>query len=139
MKRQEWLLLAIGDEIQPIQLQKTMFKFAMESKVPTKQKYSFEAYNWGPCSFEVYEDLEALRSHGLLGSRPTGRGWNYYMATLAGAVRQESLRSTVDPSHLERLDEAREYVVSRDFGTLLHDIYAEYPSYAVNSLFTECR
>ena len=48
MRQRDWLLLAIGDYIEPIQLQKTLFKFAREATVPTNQRYKFVPYNWGP-------------------------------------------------------------------------------------------
>ena len=74
MKRKGWLLLAIGDSIDPIQLQKTLFKFAMESEVPDTEKYDFEPYNWGPCAKQIYPDIGDLRTKGLVEALPTGQG-----------------------------------------------------------------
>ena len=137
MTKENWLLLAIGDRIQPIQLQKTLFKFAQESKAPKSQKYHFTPYNWGPCSFEVYGDLDALREEGLVEAVPSGRGWSEYQLTQAGRRKAGALRQSA-PAHLRAtLDEKRDWVMSRDFRTLLKDVYAEYKSYATQSLFVE--
>ena len=78
MEQRDWLLMAIGDHIQPIQIQKTMFKFAMESNAPKDEIYDFEPYNWGPCSFEIYDDLSKLRAEGFVEAVRTGRGWSTY-------------------------------------------------------------
>ena len=78
MRQRDWLLLAIGDYIEPIQLQKTLFKFAREAPIPipTNQRYGFVPYNWGPMAKRVYPDLEGLQGEGLVKAKPTGGGFS---------------------------------------------------------------
>lgn len=135
MKRHDWLLLAIGGEIEPIQLQKTLFKFAMESGAPSDELYPFSAYNWGPCSLEIYDDLTEMRESGLVEFVPSGRGWSLYRLAKPGRERERMLRKDADSILLKKLDDARGYVTGRDFETLLSDIYREYPDFATESLF----
>lgn len=135
MRRRDWLLLAIANQLEPIQVQKTLFKFAMESDAPGEERYSFEPYNWGPCSFDIYPDLERLRDEGLIDFEPSGRGWNVYRTTPSGSDRLRELREQADPAVLKQMDGAREFVVRRSFGRLLHDTYEKYPEYATRSLF----
>jgi uncharacterized protein YwgA len=135
MDCQDWLLLAIGDTIEPIKLQKALFKFAKESGAPPTELYEFEPYNWGPCSFEIYEDIKDLRERGLVEAIPSGRGWNIYRLTSAGQEREEEIRESSDPRLIKQMDDARQFVTDRNFMTLLTDVYEEYPEYAVNSLF----
>ena len=135
MEKADWLLLAVGDRIEPIQLQKTVFKFAMESKVREPEAYEFVPYNWGPCSFEIYDDLDTLRSGGLIQSVASGRGWQAYQWTSRGAIEAKALRAKADPELVREFDSAREYVTNRSFTTLLRDIYEDYPEFAKNSLF----
>jgi uncharacterized protein len=137
MLRRDWLLVAIADRMAPIQVQKTMFKFAQEAGAPQVEIYDFEPYNWGPCSFAIYDDLGEMRDEDLIRFEPSGRGWNTYRTTAAGNERIEVLRSVADPHLLAELDKAREYVVRRPFARLLHDVYADYPEYATQSLFKE--
>lgn len=135
MNKHDWLLLAIDDRMEPIQIQKTLFKFAMESGAPRGELYVFFPYNWGPCSLEIYDNLAEIREEGLVEFIPSGRGWNLYRLTEAGQQKKHMLRKESDSTLLERLDAARKYVTSRDFETLLHDIYSEYPDFAKESLF----
>ena len=133
MTRQDWLLLAIQDRIEPIQLQKTLFKFGQESGAPEGELYNFEPYNWGPCSFQIYEDMAQLRDQGLVEMIPTGRGWNIYGMTAIGQQRAAECSNASDL--VQCLEQIRTYVVSRDFETLLTDVYDDYPDYARLSLF----
>ena len=135
MKKRDWLLLAIGDCMQPIQLQKTLFKFAMESQIPEAEKYEFVPYNWGPCSFEIYEDLSTLRTEGLIEAVSSGQGWNFYRQTEPGKQKAQALHKQASSAHVKSLEKLRDWVTSRDFETLLNDVYKQYPRYATESLF----
>jgi DNA-binding PadR family transcriptional regulator len=134
MEKRYWLLLVIGDTIQPIQIQKTMFKFAMESGASESEIYDFAPYNWGPCSFDIYDDLSTLRAAGHVETARSGRGWNSYKLTEAGRTRVEQLRKNSDDGHLRYLDETRDWVLSRKFEDLLRDVYKDYPDYATQSM-----
>lgn len=136
MEKSEWLLMAIGDRIEPIQIQKTMFKFAKEADASSDTIYEFEPYNWGPCSFEIYDDLAILRERGLVETVPTHRGWSTYRLSGKGQREATELRSKANKKLLQKLDEVRQWVVSRTFEQLLRDVYAGYPMYAVQSMFT---
>ena len=138
MGKRDWLLLAIGDALQPIQIQKTMFKFAEESGAPEGETYEFVPYNWGPCSFEIYDDLGATREEGLVEAVPSGRGWNSYRLTARGRSKADSFRAEQqesNPTLLRELDTKRAWVIRRGFTALLKDVYKDYPSYTTASLF----
>jgi uncharacterized protein YwgA len=135
MNKEDWLLMTIDSYIEPIQLQKTLFRFAKEARAPVRQRYSFVPYNWGPCSRDIYQDLEQLRQKGLVEFVPTGRGWNAYRLTTTGEERAGELRRKANASLLRRLRAARKWVTERPFNTLLRDVYSRYPRYATKSLF----
>ena len=137
MEKCDWLLISIGEGIEPIQLQKLLFKFAEESEAPQGELYEFEPYNWGPCSFEIYDDLSALRSNDLLEAIPCGRGWNKYRLTCKGKDQVEKLKHSADAKLLKRLDGNYQYVTNRNFGQLLKDVYEDYPEFAKKSLFNK--
>ncbi|MCH7836642.1 MAG: hypothetical protein IH864_07220 [Chloroflexi bacterium] len=135
MRKRDWLLIALGDRLEPIQVQKTLFKFAEESGAPEAERYEFVPYNWGPCSFAIYGDLGELREEGLVEFEASGRGWNVYRVTGEGARAAKELREKADSDLVKRMDDIREYVTSRSFGRLLRDVYADYPESAERSLF----
>ena len=135
MEKRDWLLLFIGEAMEPIQIQKTLFKFAMESGIPKKERYEFIPYNWGPCSMEIYDDLGQLRDENLVEFVPSGQGWNIYHLTKDGEEKAEDLRKSASAKMLKKFSSIRDYVVSRDFETLLSDIYNDYPEFAKESLF----
>lgn len=135
MEKYDWLLLSIGEYMEPIQIQKTMFKFSMESGARKKELYPFIPYNWGPCSMEIYDDLSRLREESLIEFVPSGREWNVYHMTKKGEEKSAGLRISAESKLVGKLAQIREYVVERDFETLLSDIYEDYPEFARESLF----
>ena len=135
LTRKNWLLIGLCDRLEPIQVQKTLFKFAKEASAPTRQRYSFTPYNWGPCSFAIYDDLSALREEKLVEFELTGLGWNRYKLTKRGRGVVKDLRKEANPNLLERMDDIREWVTSRSFDKLLEDVYEDYPDSAKRSLF----
>ena len=142
MSSQDWALLAIcaarGEAVSPVQLQKSLFLLGQH--LPNEvgdSYYQFFPYNWGPCSFQIYDDLDVLRVAGYIETVPTGRGWSIYRQSDKGHALADSLRESA-PDHLTAdLISIREWVTSRDFSTLLRDVYEKYPKYATNSMFTQ--
>jgi uncharacterized protein YwgA len=136
INKDDWLLLAIGSQIQPIQIQKTLFKFSKEARVPSREQFAFRPHMWGPYSSELSAEIGRLREAGLVESHPTGRGWDTYSLTDMGIERAQSLRRVASEA-LSNLDNIREWVTSRQFAKLLKDVYTDYPTYATQSVFTE--
>lgn len=136
MKRRDWLLLLINEEIDPIRIQKGMFLFAMESGAPQTEKYEFEPYNWGPCSFAIYGDLDLLHAEGLIARIPVqGRSWSTYRRTVDGDAAAQRLVSHADPKLLEYLESISAAVMNNTFNQLLRAVYERYPDFTAKSLF----
>src|SRR3990172_829145 len=96
VRKRDWLLIALGERLEPIQVQKTLFKFAEESGAPKAEQYECVPYNWGPCSFDIYDDLGELREEQLVEFEPSGRGWNVYRVTDKGVQIAQELREEAD-------------------------------------------
>jgi uncharacterized protein len=141
--RKEWLLLAIaqrrGAALTPVQIQKTMFLMKMEAGAYLGDSfYSFSAYNYGPFSSTIYDDLSELVSAGHIEERQSHRvRWSAYAVTPAGSERAERVERKADRSATSFLKQVVEWVSSVSFPELLRAIYTKYPKYAKNSLFTE--
>ena len=145
MKRRDWLLLFAAyrgapDGLDPIRFQKGLFLFAKRARVSERSKYAFKPYVYGPMSAGVYSDLDRLVDEGLLERVPVpGHRWSRYKPTEVTFREGERILEQAGSEKL--LDAARvlfdikQEVSSVGFGELFERVYAEYPEYAVNSVF----
>ncbi len=137
MERIEMLLAFIGaseQPVDPIRVMKGLFLFAQESKAAGVPKYEFVPYSYGPCSFEIYKDLDRLFDGRLIEKRQGDATWAEYCVTVEGQHMVSSFAKH-EPAVVGELGVFREFVSSRDFRTLLTDVYAKYPAFAVKSVF----
>lgn len=137
-KKSDWLLQFVGDDpIDPIRIQKGMFLFAKEAGAPKTQVYDFVPYNWGPCSFEIYGDLDDLLARGLIERAPVlGASWSKYQRTATGHVmaKRTARSGKIVRDLANRAAEIRATVQGKDFEKLLRSVYQKYPEYATKSL-----
>ena len=141
MSRQDWLLLALalrgGLPMTPVQIQKAMFLMGAEAKEYVGHGfYKFVPYNYGPFASDVYTDLESLASRGLVTSSATGRGWKIYTITPFGLTASEKFKVSSNDTAVAFLERVVDWVCSLSFPALLRAIYAKYPKYKANSVFT---
>lgn len=122
-------LIASGKEpMSPLQIMKALFLYTQEDK--PKDFYEFIPYLYGPCSFDVYSDLELLESGGFITTYPTHRGWNFFGITSEG--EKHLIRDAIIT---QKLDEIKKLILSKSFIELLKYIYSKYPRFAKNSIF----
>lgn len=136
MSSRDWLLafiVAAPDRaVDPLRLQKGLFLLAMRGVIPAPECYAFEAYAYGPMSRQLYADLRTLTRDGHVTSVPVaGAGWEAARATETG-VAQAAPRTTQEWAELRAV---REWLDHLTFAELLEAVYAEFPAYAVNSVF----
>lgn len=132
----DWLLLTLRFQHEPIRIQKTLFLFGEQAKLPKRQKYKFRPYHWGPFSEQIYEDMDSLIENGLVERVPQpGVSWATYRLTRKGKKTIPAYAKRVASSALEELRRISEWVDERDFGNLLKDVYVDYPKMAEKSLF----
>jgi uncharacterized protein YwgA len=145
MKRRDWLLLFAAyegapDGLDPIRFQKGLFLFARRAPAPERSKYVFKPYDYGPMSAGIYSDLDRLVDDGLLErvSVP-GKRWSRYKPNRVTFREGQRLLKRAEDENL--LDAARElFQIKQDvsrmgFNELLERVYADYPEFAVNSIF----
>ncbi len=143
--KQESLLLYIGapgstrEFIDPIRIMKGLFLFAQEAPQSVRRvggAYDFEPFHYGPCAFEIYDDLTKLESAGLLTSRQVpGRSWKQYAVSATGRRQLTAVARAWNPRAVEYLAALRRWCTSLSFSALLTSIYKKYPQYAVYSVF----
>ncbi len=140
--RQKILLLFLGigsGELDPIKIMKGLFLFSIETPeewLQPEARYDFKAYNYGPCSFQVYTDLDQLSLRGYIKSKEVQKSsWGYYSVTSEGAKIVPYIIKNLDTRVVVYLKEIREFVSKLSFRSLLEVIYKRYPKYASNSVF----
>jgi hypothetical protein len=140
--RQEWLLMALahrnGEPMTPAQIQKAMFLMSAEANALVGQSfYKFVPYNYGPFDAKVYHDLDNLATSGLITTvHFTGRSWRLYAVTPAGLVEATRLKEKANKQGVAYLAKVVDWVSSLSFPQLVRAIYAKYPQYKANSVFT---
>lgn len=144
MKRSDWLLLLLGFKgegdspaLDPIRVQKGMFLLAQEGGIPESERYAFRPYNLGPYSSAVRSDLNQLITQGYVEARDVpGYSWKRYSLTAGGIdYARNLLHEDIDSGAARNLAAIKRRVSGASFNELLEDVYAEYPDYAVNSVF----
>jgi hypothetical protein len=144
--RQELLLLYLslpaGGGIKgftdPIRIMKGLFVYGQETP-PSWRKlgasYDFLPYNYGPCSFEIYDDVAALERAGMVETlKLPGHEWKYYGLSSAGRAFVEGVRGDWDSRSLDYLRRIKDAFSRMSFHALLRAVYSKYPEFAKNSL-----
>lgn len=142
----DWLLLFISlhlpgradiPPLDPVRIMKGLFLLNQRATLPANERYDFVPYLYGPCSRDIYRDLDTLVSGGLLAAeQPWGRSWSLYSPTARGRLEAERLQANVSPRAMDIMREIKNHIVSVPFGRLLQEVYRQYPEYATRSVFT---
>jgi hypothetical protein len=143
--RREWLILlatfeGAPDGLDPVRLQLGMFLFSRCPGVPPRSKYVFEPGVYGAISDELYDDLDRLVGERLIEAVTVkGAHWSFYRPIDVTFERARRILRRAEADDLvdatRQLAEIKQYVSSAGFGELLEFVYAEYPEFAVNSVF----
>jgi len=137
--RKKWILsllyLAFPNEIKGItRLMKYLFLMKREYEI--NNEYNFIPYSHGPCSFEVFEDLEKLERMGLIEiekkiHEPKIAGdWQIVKKiklTEKGKEVAEKIYNELDNVTKVKLDELVKRFSRYTFAGLLHYVYEKYP------------
>lgn len=139
----DWLLLLLALEntrpLDPVRLQKGMFLLAEETGIDPAERYVFRAYDYGPFSASIYNDIEALIDEGFVEPQPmSGYRWSRYVITDEGLAQARAFVAAMDEHQLaaaRSLADLKVNVLSKSFSELLSYVYQRHPGYAVNSVF----
>jgi DNA-binding MarR family transcriptional regulator len=135
--RKKWILslLYLANEIKGI-TRFMKYLFLMKREYEIDNEYNFIPYNHGPCSFEVYEDLEKLERMGLIEIEveiyePKIAGdWQIVKKiklTEKGKEIAEKIYNELDNVTKVKLNELLETFSKYSFAGLIHYIYGKYP------------
>ena len=142
MTPSEWTLLAIASgypsALQPVELQKSLFLLGqrLPKKLLGARFYSFQPYDYGPFSAQVYLDAESLEDDGLVEiARPPQARYRQYRATEKGLANAGALGAGLPKPVAEFVRDVVTFTQSLSFNDLVSAIYRAYPDMRVNSVF----
>lgn len=116
-----------------IRMQKAVFLVTQQSSMPW-HRYEYEPYNWGPYSQDLSDDLQDCQSARLVTlSFASGARYGRYLLTPDGQAAVDMVWNSLPKRTTDYLQAVRAWVTSKDFNSLLRDVYDEYPSYATKS------
>ena len=120
-----------------IRMQKAVFLLTQRGPESWRSLYAYEPYNWGPYSGQLASDVRALTDAQALTIEPVaGSSYGQYRATAESERASASVWESLPEEHKKFLRDVRRYVTSRSFQSLLREVYAAYPKFAVKSQFS---
>jgi DNA-binding PadR family transcriptional regulator len=108
--------------------------FLIKQELKPEDFYEFEPYLYGPCSFEVYQDLEFLVKENLIAQIPSAGRWSYYKITPLGKNKIKNISKIIDEKLAKGILEIKKLIAGKSIFELLHYVYSKYPEYAKNSI-----
>lgn len=136
------LLLLHADGARPVEgrtrMQKFVFLAQEEGQIPAA--YRFVPFDHGPYSRELQNDLDELIAAGLVEEKAEGVGegrtrYSYSLTSWGGEVARRILSSRRSEwEHPFRvLEDIKRMYKGQSLLSILQDVYARHPEYAVNS------
>ena len=136
LEKQDWLLLLLQEKpLDRVRLMKALFLIWHRSGRKLADFYDFIPYMYGPCSFDLYRELDAAEREKFVTQAPhAGSRWARYFLTRRGEDAAANARQKMDQPSLDLLRSVAEEVASAGFHDLLWRVYAEAPDFAMQSV-----
>lgn len=126
----------------PIRIMKGLFlvsRAVAEGKLPDTDAFEYSPMDFGPCSPQVYQTLDAGVKQGFVRAEPVvGETWKRYSITPAGSAELARTKAAAQPS-FAFLAKVRKWCDAQSFTSLLGTIYRAYPDFAINSVLPHLR
>ncbi len=142
MERTSWILSLLlapgksnkaGEPIEgTIRLMKELF--LLKQKVP-EVSYDFVPYDYGPCSFEVYDDIKKLKKDGLIKSMPEPRNeYPVYTLTEKGLPLATDVFKSLGKDTKKSITEIKKAYNAMSMPDLIVYVYDHYRNYATKTV-----
>lgn len=91
--------------------------------------FEFVAHRFGPFTFDIYDEIELLRSVGMADDDDG----QYYATDKGGRFVKQRLRQRIPADQIEGIEALKKKYCYKDLDDLLHYVYTKYPAYTVRS------
>ncbi len=137
LKRRDWILLSLlRAPLDRIHIMKILFLIWHRSGRGLKDYFAFVPYLYGPCSFQVYSELETLCGNRSIVQPPHPvPEWVKYYLTEKGRMEAKQAAQEASSEILRLIEGVVDEVCGLNFYELLQRVYAEAPDFAANSVF----
>jgi hypothetical protein len=139
VEKRDWLLLFLRERpLDRIRLMKGLFLLWHRSGRNIEGFFEFVPYMYGPCSFALYNAIEAAKRERLVTQAPHPvERWAPYFLTAQGAHSAACTADKVDPRLLQLIRSIAAEVASTGFYELLRRVYTEAPDFASDSVLAQ--
>ncbi len=136
LTKREWLLLLLRERpLDRIRLMKALFLIWHRSGRRIEDFYEFVPYMYGPCSFDLYMELDAAEHEQYVTQAPHPvMRWAPYYLTDKGSVAAKNVKRKANEATRNMIEATAKEVASENFHTLLRRVYAEAPDFASQSV-----
>lgn len=136
LSKRDWVLLLLRQSpLDRIRLMKALFLIWHRSGRRINGFYNFVPYMYGPCSFELYQELEELQRQHLISQAPHRvPRWASYCLTPSGQSEAELVEQRVDNEVLSVVATVAREVSNLNFAELLQKVYTEAPEFTSQSV-----
>lgn len=132
LSKRDWLLLLLRQKpLDRIRLMKALFLIWHRSGRTLKDYYEFTPYMYGPCSFELYTELDALQREHLVSQapHPVSQLASYHLTPM-GVSKASVIQHAASGEIVALVRSIAEEVASVSFYALLRKVYSEAPDFA---------
>ena len=141
LKRTDLILLLLREKpLDRIRLMKALFLIWLRSGRNIPGFFEFVPYMYGPCSFELYDEIDRAGRERFLtqlsGSYPR---WSPYYITERGKKAADQASQEINATTLRLVRAVAQEVSELDFHNLLRRVYAEAPDFATNTVVKSLR
>lgn len=136
LSKQDWILLLLREKpMDRIRLMKALFLIWHRSGRKISGFYEFLPYMYGPCSFDLYRELESAERLQLISQAPHPIDrWADYFLTARGSHAADAAVRKIDSKARETIHSVANEVTEVGFQELLRQVYDEAPDFAGNSV-----
>jgi len=136
-EKRDWILAALSVKpLDRLRLMKALFLLWLDADRQIPEYFEFTAYLYGPCSFELYGELEALEREDLLTQPPSAvPRWARYHLTPQGKRASAEAVERLPCELWAGLRGHVEFAAAAGFRELLLSVYRVAPEFAARSVF----
>lgn len=141
LEKKDWLLLLLREKpLDRIRLMKALFLIWHRSNRRIDGFYEFVPYMYGPCSFELYRELDSAQQKQFVTQAPHSiLKWAPYFLTDRGELVAADASKLVRPEVASLIKSVANEVYTEGFHDLLRKVYAEAPDFATQSVVAQER